>query len=119
MAGNFNQQVYAAVSKVPFGTVTTYGYIATMIGRPRAARIVGWALRNLPEGVDVPWWRIINSQGYISIQNPHAPKELQKLLLEKEGIEVSDKLMVNLNRYLWRPHHVNAGSRFNPEPAKG
>lgn len=100
---NFYKRAYKAIEKIPSGNVTTYGYIATMLGKPRAARIVGWALRNLPADTAVPWWRVINAQGYLSIQNPHFPKDVQKMLLEKEGILVRKKYIVDLERYMWRP----------------
>lgn len=99
----FHQKVYKVVRKIPKGKVTSYGFIATLLGKPRAARQVGWALFNMTEDLKIPWWRVINSKGYISIKNPNAPKELQKHLLEKDGIKVSDKFMVDLDKYLWRP----------------
>lgn len=99
----FHLKVYDLVSKIPKGKVTSYGFIAILLGKPRAARQVGWALFNMPEGLDIPWWRVINSKGFISIKNPNAPKQLQKELLEKEGIAVSDKYMVDLKRYNWKP----------------
>lgn len=106
---NFNKRVYKLVTKIPKGKVTSYGFIATLLGKPHAARQVGWALFNMVEGLDIPWWRVINSKGFISIKNPNAPKELQKHLLEKDGLKVSDKFMVDLNKYMWRPRSV--GSR--------
>ena len=101
---NFHKRVFKAVSKIPRGNVTSYGFIATYIDKPRSARAVGWALRTLPYETNVPWWRVINSHGYISIKNPSFSKELQKYLLEKEGIPVSNKFMVDLRKYMWRPN---------------
>ena len=72
---NFYEQVYAVVRLIPAGKVTSYGRIAAMLGSPNAARAVGYALRALkdtgdePEHVDIPWQRVVNSQGRISIQN--------------------------------------------------
>ncbi|MEE9617532.1 MAG: MGMT family protein, partial [Anaerolineae bacterium] len=63
----FFERVYRLVRQVPPGKVTSYGALARMLGRPRAARTIGWALHSLPEGSDVPWHRVINSQGCISI----------------------------------------------------
>lgn len=104
---NFSNRVYKVVSKIPKGKVTSYGFTATLLGKPRAARQVGWALFNMVEGQAIPWWRVINSKGYISIKKPNAPKELQKHLLEKDGIQVSDKFMVDLKKYLWRPKKLS------------
>ncbi|MFC1780507.1 MGMT family protein [Patescibacteria group bacterium] len=98
----FNKKVYKAVLRIPYGKVTSYGFIATLIGKPRSSRQVGWALMNIPDGCDIPWWRVINSKGFISIKNPNVPKDIQKQLLEKEGLKVSDKYMVDLDKHLWR-----------------
>jgi methylated-DNA-protein-cysteine methyltransferase-like protein len=100
---SFHADVYKAVSRIPKGKVTTYGFIAALIGHPRSARQVGWALRNTPKGVNIPWWRVINATGYISIKNPEVTKNLQKELLEKEGIRVTRKYTVNLKESLWTP----------------
>ena len=99
---NFYSRVYNKVSKIPPGKVTTYGFIATLLNKPRSARQVGWALMNIRKGVNIPWWRVVNSKGFLSIKNPHVPKEAQRDLLEKESIEVSDKFMIDLSKYLWK-----------------
>ena len=101
----FNHQVYKLVKKIPSGKVATYGQVAALLGSPRSARQVGWALRNCPEGV--PWQRVINREGMISIENLHLPKELQAELLKKEGIVVELKhgsWWVDLNNYIWQPN---------------
>lgn len=100
---NFYSQVYKLVKKIPHGKVATYGQVAALIGKPRAARLVGWALAKCPE--DVPWQRVINQEGMISIENMNAPKELQAKLLKKEGIQVTrreNNWWVNLDKYLWK-----------------
>ncbi|HEY3285043.1 MAG TPA: MGMT family protein [Armatimonadota bacterium] len=79
-------RVYDAVREVPAGRVTSYGRVAERIGSYGAARMVGWALRQLPEGSGVPWWRVINAQGYISIVHPEASADKQRELLEAEGV---------------------------------
>lgn len=101
---SFNKEVYKWVLKIPYGKITTYGFIATLLDNPRAARAVGWALRAVPADTDIPWWRVINAQGYLSIQNTNFPKDIQKGLLEKEGIKVSSKYLVDLDQYLWKPN---------------
>ncbi|MFB0536550.1 MAG: MGMT family protein, partial [Anaerolineae bacterium] len=58
--GDFFSRVYRLVSMIPRGKVASYGQIARMLGSPRGARTVGWALHGLPEGTDVPWHRVIN-----------------------------------------------------------
>ena len=108
---NFYDQVYAVVRRVPRGKVTSYGRIARMLGRPRAARAVGYALNALkdrkdePTFVKVPWQRVINSQGRISIVNRENSAQRQAELLRSEGIVVSDDLRINLDVYLWEGLH--------------
>ena len=66
----FHQRVYETVSQVPIGRVTTYGDVATVLGSPRVARHVGWALAALvDESNTVPWQRVINAQGRISFRD--------------------------------------------------
>jgi len=102
----FREKVYATVAQIPPGKVSTYRQIASMIRNPRAARVVGLALRALTTNEDnVPWWRVVNRAGYISINHGMlgAEKAQQKELLKSEGIEVNEKLVVELNKYLWYP----------------
>ncbi len=103
MAQNFFIKVYEFVKKIPHGHVTSYGHVAASLGSPRAARQVGWALGAIPAKFsEVPWWRVINKQGYLSIrkEDPNA-KIIQRELLEKEGIEVSDEFIVDMKKFFW------------------
>ena len=107
--GNFYTRVYDAVRKIPRGRVATYAQIATMVASPRSAQAVGWALRALPDLHDVPWQRVINAKGMISIENLRAPKVLQVKLLRDEGVEVQKidgNYFVDLETYLWRSRRV-------------
>jgi methylated-DNA-protein-cysteine methyltransferase-like protein len=110
--GSFFEQVYAVVRRVPAGQVTTYGRVARMLGRPRAARAVGYALRALngkegdPAYQDIPWQRVINSQGRISIVNREHSANQQAALLRQEGVAVSADLRIDLDRYLWVGLHL-------------
>lgn len=96
----FFRQVYEAVKKVPKGKVTTYGYVAAMIGRPRAARYVGYALHVNPEPIIVPCHRVVNREGRLSGGFAFGGLEVQKGLLEREGVKVTDD-KVDLAVYLW------------------
>ncbi len=81
----------------------TYGQIAAIISTPRAARVVGFALRALPANTNIPWQRVINSQGIISIHNQIFTPQLQAELLKKEGIRVEkcdDNYIIDLDKYL-------------------
>ncbi len=100
---SFFEQVYAVVRQIPPGKVASYGQVAALLGHPRAARTVGWALAALRENEEpgVPWQRVINAQGRVSIRNlEHAPEE-QQLLLEAEGVEFDEHGKVDWKRYGW------------------
>lgn len=101
MPSELYDQFYAVIRRVPRGKVATYGQIAVVAGFPRHARHVGYALRALPEGSKVPWHRIINASGRVSARAYPGPDELQRKLLEDEGIELSPSGRVNLDRYRW------------------
>jgi methylated-DNA-protein-cysteine methyltransferase related protein len=90
---------YDLIEQVPSGKVATYGDIARMADC-RSARAVGFALNQLPEGSNIPWQRIINSQGKISTRVNDQGELVQQILLEEEGIEfINGK--VNLHKYRW------------------
>lgn len=99
---HFYTEVYQLVRMIPPGKVTTYGAIARMLGRPRAARTVGYALRALPDDTDVPWQRVINAQGTISLKARH-PEEtsLQRRRLEAEGVVFDADGRVDFARFGW------------------
>lgn len=78
--------MYAFVRQVPRGRVVTYGQVAVELGAPMAARAVGYALYFLPKPTDVPWWRVINARGAISYKGRGASADLQRELLEQEGV---------------------------------
>ena len=99
----FHQRVYQVVGQVPIGRVTTYGDVATVLGSPRVARHVGWALAALVDELNtVPWQRVINAQGRISFKGQTERAELQRRLLEGEGIVFDSTGRVDLKRLRWR-----------------
>jgi methylated-DNA-protein-cysteine methyltransferase related protein len=111
MSRNFYEQVYAVVRQIPHGQVTTYGRVAEMLGRPRAARAVGYALNALNKKrgsayANIPWQRVINSQGRISITNREHSAQQQANILRSEGVQVSPDLRINLNQFLWEGLHL-------------
>jgi methylated-DNA-protein-cysteine methyltransferase-like protein len=97
----FHERVYAVVRRVPRGRVTTYGDVATILGSPRVARHVGWALAALREP-GVPWHRVINYRGGISFRGEVGRASLQRRLLEKEGVRFDEDGLVDLERLRWR-----------------
>ena len=97
------KQIYHVISKIPRGRVATYGQIARLIGKPRHARQVGYALAALSDGShNVPWHRVVNAQGKISRRVAAGSDEFQKILLEEEGVEFKDNDTIDLARYQWR-----------------
>ena len=112
MTINFYEQVYAVVRRIPRGKVSSYGRIAAMLGRPRAARAVGYALnalrdkQNDPAYQNIPWQRVVNSQGRISIVNRENSANRQAELLRNEGVAVSEELKIDLDIYLWQGLHL-------------
>ena len=102
----FHEQVYGVVRGVPSGAVTTYGDVGTLLGSPRVARHVGWALAALDPTLHgpVPWHRVINSRGRISYRGDSERGMLQQRLLESEGIEFIDTGRVrDFKDVRWRP----------------
>jgi methylated-DNA-protein-cysteine methyltransferase-like protein len=99
---SFYEHVYVLVRQIPPGTVVTYGQVAALLGAPRAARAVGYALRFLPAGTDVPWHRVINHRGQISPRTPIEGPLLQRLLLEEEGVMFDAEGRVDLSIYRWQ-----------------
>lgn len=91
----FNGRVYAVVRTVPAGAVTTYGDVATVLGSPRVARHVGFALAALDDP-SVPWHRVINSRGRISFKGDVGRGRVQRALLEQEGVVFDDAERVDL-----------------------
>lgn len=96
------QEIYRAVGLVPRGTVASYGQIARLIGKPRHARHVGFALAATPDSVKVPWHRIVSAKGEIRIQAKQGYDEYQRLLLEDEGVEFCVGGKIDMARFQWQ-----------------
>ena len=96
------QRIYATVRRIPRGRVATYGQVAELAGLEGRARQVGYALHALPSGSGVPWHRVINARGEISARSGSDWGELQRLLLEAEGVAFDSDGRVSLERYRWR-----------------
>ena len=97
------ERIYAVVRKIPRGRVATYGQVAALAGLDGQARQAGYALHALPTATAVPWHRVINAQGAISVRGPGGDGLHQRLLLEAEGIEFDARGRIRLTRYQWRP----------------
>ena len=98
-----HERIYRAVKKIPSGKVTTYGAIARMAGLPRQARLVGYALSALDGSSALPWHRVINAQGRLSLEQAgRASGTTQRIRLEREGVKVDAGGRVSLKRFGWR-----------------
>ncbi len=93
--------IYALVRQIPRGKVSSYGRVAAMIDAPRNARVVGYALAALDGRApdDVPWWRVVNAAGRVSNE---FNAELQRAILESEGVTFDARGYVDLAQFLWR-----------------
>jgi methylated-DNA-protein-cysteine methyltransferase-like protein len=104
----FCLQVFAIVRTIPSGKVMTYGSIAALIPKPDGidslaykrirARWAGYALKRCPD--DVPWWRVVNRLGQVSVRMGHGP-HIQRVRLEEEGIIINEQGILPLEDYLW------------------
>jgi methylated-DNA-protein-cysteine methyltransferase-like protein len=100
--------IYKVVNEIPHGKVSTYGQIAAIVSPGLPARIVGYALHGLPDGTNIPWYRVINSKGRISYSVTRGDHDsLQKKLLELEGINLTPDGIIDLEKHLWKPKLVN------------
>ncbi len=96
----FREQILNFILDVPRGKVVSYGQVAAACGHPRAARQVGGVLRSLSADSKIPWWRVVNNQGLISIKGSWtATKDLQRKLLLKDGVKVSADFEIDINKY--------------------
>jgi methylated-DNA-protein-cysteine methyltransferase-like protein len=94
-------RIYAVVSRIPRGRVATYGQIARLAGLPGQARLVGYALHAVPRGRSIPWQRVVNAQGAISLPAENGIR--QRRLLEREGIRFDARGRIPLGSLQWRP----------------
>lgn len=98
----FTQEVIDTIRKIPEGKVATYGGIAAMAGNRRAARQVVRVLHTFSRAEGLPWHRVINREGKISLSDMQG-YEHQKRLLEAEGVIFDQSDTIDLAQYLWHP----------------
>jgi methylated-DNA-protein-cysteine methyltransferase related protein len=97
-AERFQRAVYRLVEEIPRGRVATYGQLAAILGWPRAARAVGYAMRHCP--LSLPWQRVVNASGGISLRANVGSMLTQRLLLEQEGVPVR-RGRIRLDQHRW------------------
>lgn len=99
----FFAEVYALVRRIPRGRVATYGQVARLLGAPRAARVVGWAMHGTPQGSGVPWHRVVQRGGSLSpTVSPGEPGRQRRLLL-REGVAFRLDGRIDMAEHQWQP----------------
>lgn len=99
------------VRRIPRGRVATYGQVATLAKLEGHARQVGYALHALRSSTTVPWHRVINAQGMVSVRATPGAELSQRLLLEREGVRFDARGRVSLARYRWQPRAIQKPKR--------
>ena len=101
MENGFFYRVYEVIRRIPRGKVATYGDVARLCGNPRMARQVGWALHCNPMPGVNPCHRVVFANGSVCTGFAFGGKDVQKSLLEEEGVVVSDDYKIDLSVYRW------------------
>ena len=96
------QRIYAVLAAIPSGVVVTYGQVAELAGLPGAARLVGTTLSKLPSDSQLPWHRVINASGTISMPKEGLGFDRQKRRLQEEDVVVTDG-RISLKQFRWQP----------------
>ena len=99
-ASPLNERVYEVVRQIPFGTVASYAQVSALVPGS-TPRLVGYAMAVSSLESDLPWHRVINSKGKISIRSSGPGAEIQRRMLEEEGIRFNQKGAVNFGCYGW------------------
>jgi len=105
------EQIYAVVCRIPHGRVATYGQVAELAGLGGHARQVGYALHALRPASRVPWQRVVNAQGRVSARSEFGTEQLQRTLLEQEGVCFGLNERIDLVAHGWRPRPVGRRQR--------
>jgi methylated-DNA-protein-cysteine methyltransferase-like protein len=117
MTAAFDSRVHAVVVTIPSARLATYGQVADWIGAYGCARQVGWALRRLTLPSPIPWHRVVNAQGRISMCLSREGSDwMQRQMLIAEGIPVDDAGRLPLKRFLWTPEPQAIREALGLEP---
>lgn len=101
---SFFDLVHAVARQIPRGRVTSYGAIAVALGTKLSARMVGWAMISAHTAMPpVPAHRVVNRNGLLSGRHHYSPPERMQQLLEKEGVQVKDSVVVDFDKLFWDP----------------
>lgn len=94
-------KIYDVVAQIPLGKVATYGQIAAMVGMPRGARVVGWAMKAAPENMKLPCHRVVRKSGELAPEYAFGGQDLQRDLLEQEGINFLINGSIDMEKHVW------------------
>jgi methylated-DNA-protein-cysteine methyltransferase-like protein len=110
------ETIYAMVRQIPAGQVATYGQIAELVGLYGRARVIGYALFRVAPESEIPWQRVINAKGMVS-KSPlrQGSDELQRILLEQEGIVFDAQERIDLKHYQWNPPRSSLATNLQIE----
>jgi len=97
-----NERIWATICDIPEGSVASYGQIAEIAGIPRGARQVGYALRHIPDGHDVPWHRVITASGKIAFRTGSRAFNEQSKRLQEEDVAILNG-RIDMKKYRWQP----------------
>lgn len=100
MTTPFSEAIKKIIRSIPKGKVSTYGFIAAVAGNPKGARQVARILHSCSDKYDLPWHRVVNRRGMISLPR-YGKYELQKQMLMDEGVRFDNNDTIDLNRYHW------------------
>ncbi len=96
-------RVWEIIARIPPGRVTTYGAIAAGVGMPRGARMIGWLLHSVPEELDLPCHRVVNSQGYLTGGWNFGHPDIMQALLMEEDVPFAGEHRVAIRECIWLP----------------
>ncbi len=112
----YRRRVYEIVKKIPVGRVMTYGQIAAILGEGYTPRTVGYVM-HAADTENVPWQRVINSQGACSTGRMTVPVNLQQQILEVEGVKFNEKSRCDLKVYQWSPEGFEEEEKEDEQPS--
>ena len=102
---SFFKRVYEIVAMIPEGKVATYGSIGKRLGYPRGARMVGWAMRSVPRGMNLPSHRVVKATGELAPDHVFGDCEIQRAMLAAEGVTFREDGTIDMEKHLWDVEH--------------
>ncbi len=102
MEQGFFHMVYEVVKQIPYGKVATYGQVAKLVGKPKSARYVGYALHSNPSQSTIPCHRVVNRIGKVSSGFAFGGEQIHKQLLLNEGVQFDQNEQINLMVFGWK-----------------